>query len=359
MRKHLQLQTGISCLESGATASFLARILVLLALVCTLTGCSVIQGIQGFVDDFGSLQSGATNAGIEEPDWFDLSMVPAYDGSPSVEIAGNTCQFSDAAFLRGSFEEYSPLDRLGRCGTAFALVGREIMPNEEREGISEVHPSGWHTDHYPWIDGEQLFNRCHLIAFQLAGENANELNLITGTRYMNVQGMLPYEERVATYVRTTGNHVLYRVTPVFEGDNLVASGVLMEAESVEDLGAGVTFCAWCYNVEPGVSIDYRTGDNQADGTVSVDEPLPPAGNNGYGGGLATQESGENAYGELPEEVFAQYADADYVLNVKTHKFHQPNCQSVVDMNPKNRQAFYGTRDEVLSLGYEPCGACRP
>lgn len=327
--------------------------LLVALLAFALSGCSAAQSLQGFLSQVQEAPQATASQAISGPDWFDLSMVPAYEGQPSVEIGGGTPRFDDADFLRPAFEEYSPLDALGRCGTAFALLGRETMPAEDREDIASVHPSGWQSSRYPWIEGEALFNRCHLIGFQLAGENANELNLVTGTRSMNVEGMLPYENRVASYVRTTGNHVLYRVTPFFEGDDLVARGVLMEAESVEDLGVGVSFCVWCYNVEPGVSIDYRTGENEPDGTVDSSSPVVS------GNSEPEAEPGVNAYGETPEEVLAQFADASYVLNAKTLKFHRPDCPSVVDMNPRNRQAFEGTRDEAIAQGYDPCGYCKP
>lgn len=175
----------------------------------------------------------------------------------------NQADFSEDDMQRESFEEYSDLDSLGRCGQAYALIGTETMPDEDRGSIGQIKPSGWHTVRYDdLIDGKYLYNRCHLIGFQLAGENANEKNLITGTRYMNVDGMLPFENQVADYVETTGNHVLYRVTPVFEGDELVARGVQMEALSVEDDGQGVAFNVFVYNVQPGVDIDYQTGESQ-------------------------------------------------------------------------------------------------
>ena len=160
-----------------------------------------------------------------------------------------------------SFEYYSDLDELGRCGTAYSSVGTDLMPTEKRGSISKVKPSGWQVSKYDFVDGKYLYNRCHLIGYQLTAENANEKNLITGTRYLNVDGMLPFENLVADYVKETENHVLYRVTPVFEGNNLVASGVLMEAESVEDAGDGVEYCVYVYNVQPGVEIDYATGEN--------------------------------------------------------------------------------------------------
>ena len=184
-----------------------------------------------------------------------LDEVPAYSGAPYVEIDGNQPAFTEADYTTESFEEYAPLDRLGRCGTAYACISTDLMPTEERGSIGQVKPSGWQTVKYDFIDGKYLYNRCHLIGFQLTGENANERNLITGTRYLNIEGMLPFENLVADYIEETENHVLYRATPVFEGDNLVASGVQLEGWSVEDEGEGVCFNVYCYNVQPGVTID--------------------------------------------------------------------------------------------------------
>ncbi len=190
---------------------------------------------------------------------YGLEDLPAYDGKPYVKINGGKPFFAESDYTTDSFERYSPLDGLGRCGAAYACVGRDLMPTEERGAIGDVRPTGWHTVKYDIVDGKYLYNRCHLIGYQLSGENANEENLITGTRYLNVEGMLPFENQVAEYVEGTGNHVLYRVTPVFAGTNLLADGVLMEAFSVEDGGAGVCFCVFCYNVQPGIVIDYATG----------------------------------------------------------------------------------------------------
>lgn len=185
--------------------------------------------------------------------------IPQYAGEPSTIINNNIPFFTETTTQ--CFEEYPALDSLGRCGAAYACVGIDTMPTEERESISQVKPSGWHNNPYDFVDGGYVYNRCHLIGFQLTGENANERNLVTGTRYMNVQGMLPFENKVADYIASTGNHVMYRVTPIFEGNNLVCSGVLMEAYSVEDDGSGVQFCVYCFNVQPGVVIDYATGEN--------------------------------------------------------------------------------------------------
>lgn len=193
----------------------------------------------------------------------DISDLPVYSGEPYVPINDNIPAFSDSDFTTTSFEHYSELDSLGRCGVAFANVGQDLMPTEERGSIGQVKPTGWHTVKYSHVDGQYLFNRCHLIGWQLTAENANKQNLITGTRYLNIEGMLSFENMVADYVKETGNHVLYRVTPVFEGSNLVASGVQMEAWSVEDDGEGICFNVYCYNVQPGVKIDYASGESQA------------------------------------------------------------------------------------------------
>ena len=285
---------------------------------------------------------------------FDIARVPVYSGKPAVEINDNTPYFSESDLARGAFETYSALDSLGRCGPAFALVGPETMPHEERGSIGAIRPSGWHTSTYDWVDGRYLYNRCHLIAFALASENDNELNLITGTRSMNVLGMLPLEEQVASYIDRTRNHVLYRVTPMFEGDNLVASGVLMEAQSIEDSGAGIRACIWCYNVEPGVAIDYATGDNWADGSKTDAASGLEAPREGPSTSADTSES---------EGATAQHAaEGDvrtYVLNTNTGRFHYPDCKSVLDMSDKNKQVVEATRDDIIHEGYQPCGVCKP
>lgn len=188
--------------------------------------------------------------------------VPEYSGQPYVIINDNEPYFDKDDLTTQTFEKYSSLDSLGRCGVAYANIGEETMPTEKRGNIGMIKPSGWQIKKYDFIDGKYLYNRCHLIGYQLSGENANEKNLITGTRYMNTEGMLPFENQVADYVQETGNHVLYRVTPVFEGNHLVADGVLMEAMSVEDQGLDIEFNVFVYNVQPGVIIDYATGDSQ-------------------------------------------------------------------------------------------------
>ena len=195
---------------------------------------------------------------------FSLREIPAYSGTPYTEVNGNKPYFTEADLTTQSFETYSELDSLGRCGVAYANVGQDLMPTEPRGEIGAVKPTGWHTAKYDSVDGKYLYNRCHLIGYQLTAENANKKNLITGTRYLNVDGMLPFENMVADYIHETGNHVLYRITPVFDGNNLVASGVEMEAESVEDQGESISFHVFCYNVQPGIGIDYATGDSWAE-----------------------------------------------------------------------------------------------
>lgn len=187
--------------------------------------------------------------------------LPPFAGVPYVEVNGNMPCFSSLDLMEPEFERYSPLDGLGRCGVAMANIGSNLMPIEDRGEIWSIRPSGWNNGYYEFIEGGYLYNRCHLIGYQLTGENANERNLITGTRYLNVEGMLPFENRVARYIRTTGNHVLYRVTPLYDGLDLVASAVQMEALSIEDGGAGICFNVYVYNVQPGVCIDYATGDH--------------------------------------------------------------------------------------------------
>lgn len=273
----------------------------------------------------------------------DLSSIPAYSGDPYVVINNNEPGFTDDDLTTISFETYSDLDSLGRCGVAYANIGTDLMPTEERGSIGQVKPSGWHTVKYDCVDGKYLYNRCHLIGYQLTAENANTKNLITGTRYLNVEGMLPFENMVADYIKETGNHVLYRVTPIFDGDNLVASGVLMEAKSVEDAGDGILFNVYCYNVQPGVSIDYATGDSALDETAATEAP--------------SAEPETPAKTEEPTTPVS--SGTAYILNTNTHKFHYPSCSSVDQMNESNKQEYTGTRDEVIAMGYDPCGRCHP
>ncbi len=197
-----------------------------------------------------------------------LSNIPPFSGEPYVVINNNKPKFSDSERDKKSYEYYSDLDDLGRCQVAIANVGQDLMPTEKRESISRVRPSGWKNAEYDFVDGGHLYNRCHLIGFQLTGENANERNLITGTRYLNVDGMLPFENLIADYVKETNNHVLYKVEPIYDGDNLVAKGLHMQAESVEDNGEGVSFNIFCYNNQPGVKINYATGESELDSSTA-------------------------------------------------------------------------------------------
>lgn len=285
---------------------------------------------------------------------FSLSTVGAYSGKAYVSVNGNEPYFTADELTSTSFELYSELDALGRCGTVYASIGKDLMPTEERGSIGMVKPTGWHTVRYDdLVDGKYLYNRCHLIGFQLTGENANTSNLITGTRYLNIEGMLPFENMVADYVKETGNHVMYRVTPIFEGNNLLASGVLMEGYSVEDNGAGICYCVYAYNVQPGIEIDYATGDSklaesaQLEQTPTVIVPVP----------TPTPEPEEQPTKE--PDTGNQSTNANYILNTNTKKFHYPTCSSVDDMKEKNKAEFFGTRDEAVAQGYSPCGRCKP
>lgn len=297
----------------------------------------------------------------------ELADILAYSGSAYCEINGNVPAFGDDELVTDAFENYSDLDSLGRCGVAYANICKEIMPTEERGAIGMVKPSGWHTVKYnDRIDGNYLYNRCHLIGYQLAGENANEKNLITGTRYLNVTGMLPFENEVADYVESTGNHVLYRVTPIFDGDNLVASGVQMEAESVEDKGAGVSFNVYVYNVQPGVLIDYATGDSEADPGYVVPGENTSSEISGEDGDQAAEagtcEETQNTESEADDtsETQTEAANEDtYIVNTNTGKFHKPSCRSVKQMKESNKSERTATRDELISEGYEPCKNCNP
>ena len=264
-------------------------------------------------------------ASIPHSDPISLASIPAYSDTAYVEINNNQPNFTEEDDTATSFESYSKLDSLGRCGVAFANISTDLMPTEERGSIGQVKPSGWQTVKYDFVDGKYLYNRCHLIGYQLTAENANEENLITGTRYLNVDGMLPFENMVADYIKQTENHVLYRVTPIYEGNNLVASGVQMEARSVEDDGKGICFNVYCYNVQPGVQIDYATG--------------------------------ESSLANAPNDAAAQPTGEKYVLNTSSKRFHLPDCSSVAQISDNNRKDFTGSRDELIAQGYKPCGQC--
>ena len=342
-----------------------------------------------------------------------LDNLPKYSDSAYVELNNNKPQFTKAEKRnKKAFEKYSDLDELNRCGVAFANVCKEIMPTEERGTIGMIKPSGWQTVKYMGlVDGNYLYNRCHLIGFQLAGENANEKNLITGTRYMNVEGMLPFENKVADYINShKNNHVLFRVTPVYEGNNLVASGVQMEAYSVEDKGKGVCFNVYCYNVQPGVIIDYSNGKSKlADERVtyislnyskytlkagktlklkaytvpedvttkitwfSSNQKVAKVNSKGVVTAIkagtvtitAKTENGLKAKCKITVTSAPVQSNppstggTTYVLNTNTHKFHYSSCSSVNDMSPKNRQDVTWSRSDIIAKGYDPCKRCNP
>ena len=259
----------------------------------------------------------------------DVSQIPEFSGTAYVAINDNQPYFTEDDYTTDSYEYYSPLDKLGRCGVVMACIGEDIMPTGERGEIGQVKPTGWVTAKYDFVDGKYLYNRCHLIGWQLTGENANEQNLITGTRYMNVDGMLPFENMVDDYIEETGNHVLYRVTPIFKDNELVARGVTIEAYSIEDKGEGICFNVYCYNNQPGVEIDYATGKSW----------------------LSTDASTSANDGEKN--------DTEYVLNTKSKKIHLPDCSSVDKIEEDNKETTDKSKDELIKMGYEPCGACKP
>ena len=279
----------------------------------------------------------------------DISMetIPEYDGEPYVVIDDNEPNFTEEELQPEAYETYGTLDALGRCSIAEASIGEGLMPTEKRGAIGQVKPTGWHTVKYDMVEGKYLYNRCHLIGYQLTAEYANEKNLITGTRYMNTEGMLPFENMVADYIKETGNHVMYRVTPVFEGENLVASGVQMEAESVEDQGADLSFNVYVYNVQPGVEIDYKTGESW-----EANELLPASKNSDKAGNAV---SGTASDKDSSDPVSEQ----TYILNTSSKKFHKESCSGVKSMKEKNKKVYTGKREEVIEQGYAPCGNCHP
>ena len=292
------------------------KILSLLMCFVFLTGCDIIP--------------------VENPinqSSYILSEIPEFSGEPYVIINDNKPDFETSSLNTEAFEEYSELDSLGRCGVATANIGQEIMHTEKRGDISSVKPSGWKNKEYDknLVDGRYIYNRCHLIGYQLTGENDNEKNLITGTRYMNVEGMLPFENMVADYIKETNNHVMYRVTPIYEGDNLVASGVQMEAYSVEDNGEGICFNIYAYNNQPEITIDYATGDNW----------------------LSTEAPTNNTTGNTNSN------SNTYVLNIKSKKIHKPDCSGLKNTKEENKQTFTGDIQTLLDEGYEKCKTCKP
>ncbi len=297
------------------TKRLLAIIAILLILSTVLTGCDIINRIIGGGDDIPSV---------------DLNSIPEFDGKHAYVIINDNTPFftDDEKATKKSYEVYGELDALGRCTVAHSCIGSDLMPTEERGSIGQVKPSGWQTVKYDIVDGKYLYNRCHLIGYQLTGENANVKNLITGTRYLNIDGMLDFENMVADYIKETKNHVMYRVTPIYDGNNLVASGVLMEGWSVEDNGEGICFCIYAYNAQPGVSINYKNGNSWLSGET------PPA--------------------DDSEDINTDVSTDIYYLNVKTGKFHIVSCRYA---DGENVVEYEGTLDDLLADGKEPCGIC--
>ena len=299
----------------------LSFLLVFLLLLSCLSGCD-----SDTVEFFSDI---VLEEVINQPTTDVKLLASEYSGEPFIAVNDNLPYFSDSEKQNTeAFENYSDLDSIGRCGVAYANICKELMPTEERESLSSVTPSGWNNKKYDFVDGGWLYNRAHIIGFQLAGEQANELNLITGTRYFNVDGMLTFENMVADYVKETNNHVLYRVTPIYDGNNLVAEGVLMEGWSVEDNGDGICFNVFCYNVQPGVEINYATGDSWEASSK-------------------------------PEEPDTSNEENTYILNTNSKKFHKETCSNATDISEKNRETKKTSRDELIEQGYSPCGTCKP
>ena len=324
----------------------------LLAIATIFTGCAStdLSGTEGAGHAAGAVVAGEDSSGalgskdkvdgpqddlVNNNSYVSLDAIPAYDGKAYVAINNNEPFFTDSDMTTTAFENYSDLDSLGRCGVAYANICKDIMPTEERGKIGMIKPSGWHTVKYDVIKDRYLYNRCHLIGYQLAGENANPKNLITGTRYLNVEGMLPFENLVADYVNNTGNHVLYRVTPMFSGSNLVANGVLIEAKSVEDNGGGILFNVYCYNVQPGVGINYENGDSWLDGTT----------------GSASSGSDTSA----TENSAADSSNSETMVHITAtgKKYHRAGCRTLKKSDTEV------TLDEAKSMCLSPCGICNP
>ena len=351
----------------GAALKRTIKAFALLSILLILPAC----GFQGKENSLSEAVQSKTStiescSSLAEPA-INIDKIPAYSGMAYVEINNNIPYFADDELTTDSYEYYSDLDSLGRCGVCMANIGRDVMPTEERGEIGSIKPSGWQTVKYPGVvDGNYLYNRCHLIGYQLTGENANIQNLITGTRYMNTEGMQPFENKVADYVKETGNHVMYRVTPIFEGDNLVAEGVLMEAESVEDNGKGILFNVFCYNVQPGIAIDYATGESKEDASVAVERefvtsaesaPLPEQ----------MQEVPSTAESEPQSPADIPADSGIYAVNSKNGKIHIVGaCPATGNGdNAMKRPLYFETYEEAEaysskiapSQNKRQCGSC--
>ena len=367
-------------------AAALAALALAFSFALPATGCSISIG-DSSADTGSSISStdGSSGEGAQSAQ-ATIADIPAYTGALCIDINHGEPGFTAQDEARGTFMRFSDLDFEGRCGPAFARIGPDTISNEKRGDISQVHPSGWVQRKYSFVDDGMLYNRSHLIAHQLCGENANEKNLITGTRTFNAVGMLYYEELVGDYVRSTGNHVLYRVTPLFAANDLVARGVQMEAKSVEDNGEAIQFNVFVYNVEPGVAIDYVTGESwessetpqvtsKGSATITTaaaaraDKAAAGSANGskadgGSGSGSDAGSSGSNAgdgdgAGNNSASSQGVSEQQDYILNVKNKKFHKPDCSATSNISSANKQDFTGTRDQLIAKGYSPCGICKP
>lgn len=360
----------------------------LLAIATIFTGCAStdLAGTEGAGQTAGAVVAGEDSSGalgskdtadagkpqdelVNNNSYVSLDAIPAYDGKAYVAVNNNEPFFMDSDMTTTAFENYSDLDSFGRCGVAYANICKDIMPTEERGKIGMIKPSGWHTVKYDVIKDRYLYNRCHLVGYQLAGENANPKNLITGTRYLNVEGMLPFENLVADYVNNTGNHVLYRVTPMFSGSNLVANGVLIEAKSVEDNGGGILFNVYCYNVQPGVGINYENGDSWLDGTTPQEQSAQTgAAQNGGSQSSTGSEAGESgSSGSITgsaasgsdtspaENSVSDSSNSKTMVHITAtgKKYHRAGCRTLKKSDTEV------TLDEAKSMGLSPCGICNP
>lgn len=316
----------------------LALIALLLAFACLLSSCDLLSS-------FFPSGNGNGGEGIEG----------MYEGPAFVTLNNNTPTFTAAEITTTAFEEYGALDALGRCTTVIACCGKEIMPvpGEERGSISSVKPSGWKQAEYDIIKGKYLYNRCHLIGWQLSAENANNRNLITGTKYLNIEGMLPFENMVADYIRETENHVMYRITPIYNGNGLLPIGVQMEAYSVEDEGESICFNIFCYNIQPGVYINYATGESRLSNGDMFLPAIPASLSPDEVPDFNTEEEGESGTstdtGEGEETL--------YILNKKSKKIHLPTCAYAISMSEANKEEHRGDTHTLLSEGYSLCGVC--
>lgn len=363
-------------------AAALAALALAFSFALPATGCSIsISDSSAGTGSSISSTDGSSGEGARSAQ-ATIADIPAYTGALCIDINHGMPGFTAQDEAHGTFMQFSDLDFEGRCGTAFARIGPDTVSNEKRGDISQVRPSGWVQRKYSFVDDGMLYNRSHLIAHQLCGENANEKNLITGTRTFNAVGMLYYEELVGDYVHSTGNHVLYRVTPLFAANDLVARGVQMEAKSVEDNGEAIQFNVFVYNVEPGVAIDYVTGESwessetpqvtsKGSATITTaaaaraDKAAAGSANGSKAdGGSDAGSSGNDAGdgdGAGSNSTSSQGASEqqDYILNVKNKKFHKPDCSAASDISSANKQDFTGTRDQLIARGYSPCGICKP